>query len=109
MFNKERGIIVLILNAVLIIWLLSATILTINNITNILIKDYIYTYEEYKISYCNFEYETEEECKNNYAIFKLDNKNLNVEYYRNIINSAANVILVSTTLLILNKKKIKNK
>lgn len=107
LFSKEKGIVLNLLNAVLVIWVLGAIIATISNLTPLLIKEHVYSYEEYQIAYCNFEYETEEECKNNYTAYKLDSKYYNTEYKRGIIISITNVILVSTTIVLLNVTKNK--
>ena len=49
LFSKEKGIVLSLLNAIFIIWIVSALVITISNITMIFIKDYTYTYEEYKV------------------------------------------------------------
>lgn len=107
LFAKEKGIILCILNAILVLWFIAATVITVSNATQYFIKDYEYTYEEYKKVYCDFEYETKEECDNYYETYKLDRKIYSVEYKRNIIVSISNVILVTTTLFIINKEKKK--
>lgn len=107
LFSKEKGIILSLLNAVLIIWILGAIISTIYNLTPLLVRDHVYTYEEYEIMNCDLDYETEEECKESYIYYELDTKYLDPEYKRSIIISVSNIILVSTTLVILNKNKKK--
>ena len=107
LFSKEKGIIFSALNAILIIWIITATVITVSNTTNFLIKDYEYTYEEYKISYCDLKYDTEEICKNNYTNYQLDRKNYDTDNKRNIIISITNVLLVSGVLIVLNKSKKK--
>ena len=57
LFKKEKGIVLSILNAVLIIWILSAIVIVATNITSLLIKDYTYTYNEYKTTNCNLMYQ----------------------------------------------------
>lgn len=101
LFSKEKGIILAILNGVLVLWILAATCICISNATRLLVKDYEYTYEQYKVSFC-IDYETDEECKNNYEIYKVDQKYFYSDNKRNIIVSIANVLLVSTALLVLN-------
>lgn len=105
LFSKEKSIILLILNAVLTIWILIATVITISNVTLILVEDYKYTYDEYELLYCNFDYDTKEECENNYEAFYLDQKFNEVENKRNVIISVSNLILVTGVLFVLNKKK----
>lgn len=108
LFSKDNGALA-ILNVILVLWILTAISICVSDITNLLIKDYEYSYEDYKISYCDFEYETEEECNKNYNIFKVDQKVFEIEYKRSIIISIINVVLVSGTLVILNVGQRKRK
>ena len=105
LLSKEKGIIPSILNAIFIIWIVSAIVITVSNVTTILIKDYTYTYDEYKLINCSKDYETEEDCKNNYTFYKLNKKEQNIQYKRNIINSVSNVFIISGVLFLLNKEK----
>lgn len=105
LFSKEKGIIFSILNAVLVIWVITATVVAVSNITPLVIKDYEYTYEEYKMIYCDSEYETEEECNNNFNSYKLDKKVYNVDYKRNVVTAVFNIVLVSGVLFVLNKER----
>jgi len=107
LFSKEKGIIFSILNAILVIWIISAIIITVSNLTHILVKDYTYNYDEYKIVYCNLDYETELECKNNYDAYAIDAKHEDISYKRDLIIAISNVILVSGVLVLLNTKKTK--
>lgn len=109
LFSKEKGIVLSLLNAVLVIWLLGAVIFTISNLTSLIIKEPVYTYEEYKIMNCDFEFDTVEDCENNYEMYKLDSKYFDIQTKRSFIVSVANIVLVFTTLILLNKnKRIKN-
>lgn len=108
LFSKEKGIVLSILNAVLVIWLIAATCITISNVSSLVIKDYEYTYEEYENAYCNFEYDIKDECEANYKDFTLDRKVYSVDIKRNIVVSVSNVLLVSIALFVINKEK-KNK
>lgn len=105
LFKKEKGIVLAALNAVLVIWVLASIIIVISNVTNMLLKEYVYTYDEYRLTNCDFQYETEEECKNSYAIYKLDMKNYRLSYPRNIIIGISSCVLVSGVLYFLNKEK----
>lgn len=107
LFSKEKGIIFNLLNAVLLIWILSAIVMTVSNLTYLLVKDYAYTYSEYEISYCDFDYITKEECKNDYDSYMLDKKYEDVVYKRDTISSVSNVLLVAATLFLINKDKKK--
>lgn len=107
LFSKEKGIIFSALNAILIIWIIATMVMTISNITTFLIKDYEYTYEEYKISYCDLKLDIEETCKNDYINYQLDRKSYDINNKRELIISIANVILVSVVLIVLNQSKKK--
>ena len=109
LFSKEKGIIFSILNAILILWIIGAVAFCVSNCTKVMIENYKYTYEEYELFYCDFEYETEEECKGYYLLEQMDLKNAKIESKRNIIVSLSNVVIVSFVLLILNKEKKHNK
>lgn len=105
LFSKDKGIVLSTLNAILIIWIIVAIVVNVSNLTNILIKDYQYTYEEYRLVTCDLKYQTETDCKNNYTLYNVDKKTQNVYYKRDIIVSLVNVILVSGVIVYLNKDK----
>ena len=109
LFSKEKGIVLSILNAVLLIWILAAIVVCISNLTNIVIKDYSYNYDDYKIVFCNLEYETEDDCKEYYKTHIIDLKGEDIYHKRNALIAASNVLLVSITLIILNINKKKEK
>ncbi len=109
LFAKEKGIVLSVLNAVLLIWFLVAIIITISNFTVLIIKDHNYSYEEYEVTYCDFNYESKEDCKDNYVSYELEEKNLNIGQKRNIIISLSNVFLITGTIWLLNKDKKQNK
>ena len=46
LFNKDKGFVLSCLNAVLLIWIIAAIVLTISNIIHILVKDISYTCSE---------------------------------------------------------------
>ena len=110
LFNKDKGCVLSCLNAVLLIWIIAAIVLTISNITHILVKDISYTYEEYKVQYCQYYEEKdskediENECKISYQQDKLHQKQQHRSYQRNLIISIANIFVVSGTLILINKK-----
>ena len=117
LFSKDKGIILLILNAVLIIWLMISIVISVANITNTLIKDYEYDYKEYKEVYCYYheEYDdkdgtikneeyVERTCKSEYASYKLSNKEMEISRKRGLIISISSIILSVIVLLVLNLK-----
>lgn len=66
-----------------------------------------YTYEEYKIEYCNYKYEdeTKNDCKDMYDSFIVNDKRENFNQKRNLYTSIINVVIVGTGLLTINRKK----
>jgi len=107
LFSKEKGIVLSILNAVFIIWIVAAIVVAVTNASHLIVKDVTYTYDEYKIFGCTLDEETEEDCNDYYKMYLLDEKNLENEYKRNIMNAIVNVVLVSGALIILNVEKKK--
>ncbi|MDD2505314.1 MAG: hypothetical protein PHF21_03470 [Bacilli bacterium] len=53
LFSKDKELILKITNAILLIWFLSAIIFTSNNIVNMIIKEPVLTFEQYKSKYCS--------------------------------------------------------
>lgn len=104
LFSKEKGIVFSIFNAILLIWILVAIVLTITNLTSLFIANPVYTYEEYKLFHCDLKYETEETCKLYYDSYKYDLRYEENMYKREIITSLSQVILIPSVLLILNIK-----
>ena len=109
LFTNENGLIFNILNGILIIWIVGALVACVSNLSYILVKDYDYTYDEYKVIYCDMEYDSEEYCSNSYISYNLERKDDNKRYLRNDIISVSNVLLVAGALFIVNREKKKNK
>lgn len=95
LFSKEKGLILSILNAILVIWIVGACVSFVANISYVLVKDHQYTYEEYETVYCDLDYETEEECKNYFISYELDQSDFQINYLRDSIISAVHVLLVT--------------
>lgn len=104
LFSKEKGIIFSALNAILIIWIITAIVLAISNFSYIVIKEPVYSYQEYESINCDLEYETKEECERYYNSYKADVKYNDIEYKRSLIVSIANIVIVSSVIFILNKE-----
>ncbi len=109
LFSKEKGLILNILNGVFIIWIVGALVACVSNLSYVIVKDYEYTYDEYKIIYCDMEHDSEEYCSNSYISYNLGQRDNNKIYLRNEIISIANVLLVAGALVFVNKEKKKNK
>ena len=109
LFSKEKGLILNILNGVFIIWIVGALVVCVSNLSYVIVKDSEYTYDEYKIMYCDMEHDTEEYCSNSFISYNLGRKDNNKTYLRNEIIAIANVLLVSGALVLVNREKKKNK
>lgn len=105
LFTKDKGLILSILNAIFVIWIVGACVSCITNVSNILIKDHQYTYDEYQLISCDMEYDTEDVCLGYYTLYINDEEMINNEYVRNLIISVANILLVAGTLVLVNKDK----
>lgn len=109
LFSKEKGLILNILNGIFIIWIVGALVACVSNLTHIIVEDSEYSYEEYKVMYCDMEYDSEESCSNSYISYNLGQRDNYKIYLRNEIISVANVLLVAGALIFVNKEKKKNK
>ena len=109
LFSKEKGLILNILNGIFIIWMVGALVACVSNLTHIIVADSEYTYEEYKVMYCDMEHDSEEYCSNSFISYNLGQRDNNKIYLRNEIISIANVLLVAGALVFVNKEKKKNK
>jgi hypothetical protein len=109
LFSKDKGLILNILNGIFIIWIVGALVACVSNLSYIVVKDSEYTYDEYKIMYCDMEYDTEDYCSNSYISYNLGRKDDSKTYLRNEIIAVSNVLLVMGALILVNKEKKKNK
>lgn len=108
LFSKEKGFVFSALNAIFLIWIVTALVSVVSNLSHLLIRDNDYTYDEYKLLYCNMDYTTEDECKNDYEAHKLDIKSWDVDYKRSIFIGIANVVIVCGVMYLINKEKATN-
>lgn len=112
LFHKDKEIIFKIVNAVLLIWLVSALVFVCSNAINLMIKEPIYTYDEYLITDCKYiksdetltETQMNEQCHEDYLLYK---RNFNNDYYKwiSLYTAFANVIIVGGVLFFINKKR----
>jgi hypothetical protein len=112
LFNKDKEIIFKIVNAILLIWFVSALVFVCSNVINLVIKEPIFTYEEYLVNDCSYiknddtltEKEINNLCNDNYISYK---SNYNNDYYKwiSLYTAFANVIIVGGVLIFINKKK----
>lgn len=107
LFSKDKEIILKITNGILLIWLLGALIFTGNNLINMVVKEPKLSYNEYKIKYCSNKYEemNEDYCINMYDSSLLSEKDKDFHLKRNLYTSIINVVIVSSALFFINRKK----
>ena|SRR5690554_3318612 len=114
LFDKEKDLIHRIANCIFVIWLVGAIFLFYNNMINLLFKSPTLTYEEYELQYCRdllYEEEKKEidkdKCNNMYQQYLLSNKNNDYYAKRNLLYTAGNMVIVGTSLYLLNRNKKK--
>lgn len=112
LFSEEKETVFKIINAILLIWLVSSIIILFSNITNIIVKDPVMNYEQYKASYCIIipyddvkEEDLTKTCESQYESYKYENEKTDTSKLRNIYNSLANIMVVAGVMIFLNKNK----
>ena len=111
LFSKEKEIILKIINAILVVWILIASVVIVNNLVYIVVKDPEITYEEYKLVNCSgakkSEILLEDDCQAEYKSENINNRLQNYYYYRSIIICLAQILIVGGTLYLFNKFDLK--
>lgn len=106
LFSKEKEFVLKLINGILLIWVIIATVIVFSNLVNLMIKDPKLTYEEYKIVNCVKEEDVNQaelNCREQYNAVDINNRNQNYYYYRSIIICLANILIVGGVVYILNK------
>ena len=113
LFSKEKDIFLKVVNSVLVLWLIIAIVITFGVGIKIINKDVVLSYEEYSKEVCTLDKIPVEEvdqelikenCYSSYIDEKNYIENMNKTNIDNILTSAANVVIVSLFLHLLNKK-----
>ena len=115
LFNKEKDLILRIMNLILVIWLIIALILTLSATYRILDYESKMPYQTFRDGGCTeFYYFREEEtelteaqCRANYIRYERNHEEVKRNRRLFLTVSITQVILVGGTLLLINKKKIK--
>jgi len=103
LFNKEKDLILRILNFVLIVVLLISITVLFNGFVNLLVKEPRLTEEQYETKNCVKLEDTN--CENNYNMYIEDLSNNDIRYKKQILTSFLITITVTLQLILLNKKK----
>ena len=120
LFSKEKDIFLKIINSILVLWLMTAIVISFGVGIKIINKEKILTYDEYSKDVCvleklPYECDTEEckkeideernkNCENYYIQYKKDLERTNKININNELIALSNVIIVSLFLHILNRK-----
>lgn len=113
LFSKEKDIFLKIVNAILIIWVIVAIVITLGVGIHIVNGDKVLSYEEYKVAQCDLDKIPTEEidsktieqnCLDNYKTDKRYQEQMNKENVNNFLVGLSNIVIVSLFMHLLNKK-----
>lgn len=104
LFEKEKDLILKLVNLVLIIWLISAITFFHVSLVDIIMPDKIMTYDDYKATYCNFKIEGDD-CQTQYEYEKDSHKRQIINRKKSMFMSMGNMVIVVTGIYIINKKR----
>lgn len=111
LFADSKSLFLKIINVILLIWLLTAVFFWYSTSIALIMPEPIQTYEEYKGLSCQYfdeevtEQKREQTCRNRYESYKGDHRRSYYYSKRGLVIAVGNVIIVGTTLVLLNKKK----
>lgn len=103
LFSKENDLIKRILNLILIVWLITTIVIAYTSLVDVFFENKNLSYEDFKIRYCTNRQEIE--CKNDYEIKKINNKQSANSNKKTLVNSVGNFFIVGTFLIIVNYQK----
>lgn len=108
LFNKEKEFVLKLINGILLIWIIIATVILFTNIVNLIIKEPKLTYDEYKTVNCiqsieEDASEAELTCQNQFAAIEINDRNQNYYYYRSIAICLVNTLIVSGVVVLINR------
>ncbi len=112
-FNKEKELIFKITNAIFLLWLVAAVTIFIASGIKLIVEEPKLTYEEYEIVNCRWfkedqeltDDEAESRCRSNYEAENVYRKNDDYSQKISLYTAGANVIVVGTALVLMNRKK----
>ncbi len=104
MFNREKDLVLKVVNLILILWLMGSIIYLYSTVVNVIIKEPKLTYEEFELNSCN-KYDEDTNCLEMYEKDKIYYKDNDKQDLKNILIASGNIILVSSTIYILNRER----
>ena len=114
LFSKEKDIFLRVINSILIIWLITAIVITFGVGIKIINKDKVLTYEEYSKEVCMLDKipsveidtaTTERNCRNSYKYDKKNIEKMNKANNENFLIGLSNIVIVALFMNLLNKNK----
>lgn len=113
LFSKEKDIFLKIVNAILIIWVMVAIVITLGVGIHIVNREKVLSYEDYKVMQCDLDKipqeeidskTTEENCHASYISDKHYQEQMDKENVNNFLIGLSNIVIVSLFMHLLNKK-----
>lgn len=112
MFNKDKDLILRIMNGVFILWLVIALVFVVNSGLNLIMVNEKLTYQEFQDSGCS-EYPyyekkeevSEEHCKTEYVFYERSYSEQRKHSRISLYTTLFQLVFVSGTLYIINRKK----
>lgn len=111
LFSKDKELILKLTNAALLVWFIGALVFTFNSTLDLFMKEPVrkQNYKEYKTTCYKDKTTTLEEqekyCEQQYKDLEFDRNNRDFYRKRTLYVALANVVIVGSTLYILNKEK----
>lgn len=118
LFDNKKDIIHRLINLVLVLWAVGALFFVSFNLINLLVKEPVLNYDEYKEARC-YKYERAKDltadqlleqdtyCEQQYAGYKVDLKNSTYNNTKGLLIASGNFAIVGTFIYLLNKKRTK--
>ena len=113
LFSKEKDIFLKIINSILVLWLITAIVITFGVGIKIVNKDKVLTYEQYSKEVCMLDKIPQEEidstttqnnCRNSYKYEKKNIEKMNKANANNFLIGLSNIVIVALFMNLLNKK-----
>ncbi len=104
LFSKDKELIFKIVNGIFLIWFIAAVVITANSAIDLLIKEDIPSFQEYRVkefkNYPENDKISDQELEN---MYNQQYRSQNVYALKSTLNGIANIIIVGGTLYILNR------
>ena len=113
LFSKEKDIFLKIINTILILWLITASVITIAVGIQLINSEKVLTYEDYSKEVCMLDKIPQEEidiktaqtnCRTSYKVEKKNIEKMNKANTNNFMIGLSNIIIVAAFTSLLNKK-----